>query len=338
MPFPSPTFLQQLISLSKTVADEFLHLYGQVEGYLRRDHKDDGSHAAVLADSVTLREGGTFSLADGTTWSLEQGVPTFSDDIAVDGTVTSDGAINTGALTVTGVGAYAVSGPGTNLSLDHDELTLRVASAGGSLGGVIFDATAGAGRLIQIVNTTSSAFTITHDSGGTFSSVQILCPQGADWVVEPGSSVWLWYDGASSRWRLISAAHAGPTWADYSTSLTWSSVGDPQPALNNATVVARYVVHNTTCHFLVRITMSAMTTFGTGGWLFSLPVDSAHQFVGTAQAHIGGTRYMGTLVRRDSAQDVVVFWNQDDSIWTATNPASWGSGSVIILTGTYEVS
>lgn len=54
MPFPSPTFLNQIRGVLGFVAGEFEHFYAQLEGYLRKEHKDDGSHGDVTAQSVVV--------------------------------------------------------------------------------------------------------------------------------------------------------------------------------------------------------------------------------------------------------------------------------------------
>ncbi len=102
MPFPSITYLDQLIG---TVRDEFLHLYAQIEGWLRKEHKDDGSHGDISADSVTTdgtvtatgethtfgpitittgTGGGQITISD--TWRIQRGVASspLSEDWALE--------------------------------------------------------------------------------------------------------------------------------------------------------------------------------------------------------------------------------------------------------------
>jgi hypothetical protein len=52
MPFPSPTVIEQIRGGPER--DEWAHLYAQIEGYLRKEHKENGAHADVTADSLTV--------------------------------------------------------------------------------------------------------------------------------------------------------------------------------------------------------------------------------------------------------------------------------------------
>ena len=52
MAFPTETYLQFVRNSMQWVAQEFESFYAQVEGYLRAEHKDDGSHGDVTADSI----------------------------------------------------------------------------------------------------------------------------------------------------------------------------------------------------------------------------------------------------------------------------------------------
>jgi hypothetical protein len=54
LPFPGGTYLTQIAQLGSKVAAEFDQLYALFEGYLRVQHKEDGTHAALTADSVTV--------------------------------------------------------------------------------------------------------------------------------------------------------------------------------------------------------------------------------------------------------------------------------------------
>ena len=58
MPFPCATYLE---FLSGYVADEFRHLYAQLEGFFGKEHKADGTHGAVTADSLTVAGNGSFA-------------------------------------------------------------------------------------------------------------------------------------------------------------------------------------------------------------------------------------------------------------------------------------
>lgn len=343
MPYPSETYLNMLRSIGTYVPNEFESLYAQLEGYLTIEHKDDGSHSAITADSLTLAADGALTLEDGSTLSVVEDVPTVTGDfnvtgdLDVAGALSSVGATNSGSQTYSGSGNYALSGPGGVTITLNDDHVVRITSVSTSpsLAGLIAP---WEGRSVRVINTTSTAFSILHDSSGTFAVAQILCPKGLDWVMEPGSAVFLWYDTTSSRWRLVSEARGDGSWTDY--TVAWTATSGTAPALGNATVVSRYAVVGKTCHFQIHITFGSTSTYGSGGaWLFSLPTPtSVTQCNATASALLSSVRKMATAVRRDSNQDLAVFWNQDDSAFTNTNPGSWASGDTLVINGTYEVS
>jgi hypothetical protein len=53
MPFPGVTYGQ---FLDNATAEELQQFAALIEGYLRKEHKDDGSHGDVTADSLTIRD------------------------------------------------------------------------------------------------------------------------------------------------------------------------------------------------------------------------------------------------------------------------------------------
>lgn len=58
MPFPAGTYINQIVD--PAVRAEFEQLYSLYFGYLSQEHKDDGSHGAITADSATVTGDGTF--------------------------------------------------------------------------------------------------------------------------------------------------------------------------------------------------------------------------------------------------------------------------------------
>lgn len=89
MPYPSLTFANLLESATRTELEQFVSL---LQGYLSEQHKDDGSHSAVTADSVDV-----------------SGDATVGGDLDVDGTVTADADGSPVQIGATG------SGPGIDI-------------------------------------------------------------------------------------------------------------------------------------------------------------------------------------------------------------------------------
>src|SRR5690606_21353846 len=62
--------------LPQDVLDELDQHNATLSGYLDEEHNEDGSHADITADSVTVRPGGTVELAEGAALRVIDGVPT----------------------------------------------------------------------------------------------------------------------------------------------------------------------------------------------------------------------------------------------------------------------
>jgi hypothetical protein len=60
------------------IADALDQMWASLVGYLYTEHKDDGTHEAVTADSVTLNEDGSVTFADGSTLTEVDGVLTLT--------------------------------------------------------------------------------------------------------------------------------------------------------------------------------------------------------------------------------------------------------------------
>jgi hypothetical protein len=60
------------------------------------------------------------------------------------------------------------------------------------------------GKLLLLENVSStSKLVLKHEDAGSVSQSRILTPDGKDYLVQPGFSAWLKYDGTSQRWRVI---------------------------------------------------------------------------------------------------------------------------------------
>lgn len=58
------------------------------------------------------------------------------------------------------------------------------------------------GSLILLVNTTTSTITLVHDATSTAAN-RFYCPGAANYSLTSRSSVFIWYDGTSDRWRVV---------------------------------------------------------------------------------------------------------------------------------------
>lgn len=226
MAFPSGTYLEFIQSIGQYIADEFLHLYAQLEGYLRVEHKENGAHAAITADSLTTT--GNVTAVDGT----------FSGDVTVSDRFTHEGLLDQNATTDVSVSTSATTwGNGGELS---STVNLRVTSAGGlgpQLNGVLEPATSPSapfGTVYRVFNASGVAFTVRHESAlASATTARLLCPGNVDYTCPINGSFALIYDGDSSRWRLFAGDPADGLWTTVA-----HSAGDYTASAGNWTVDA----------------------------------------------------------------------------------------------------
>ncbi len=121
----------------------------------------------------------------------------------------SDGDIN-GVWGLTGIISPATLGIGNNNDYTTTGLStanvVRATPAGtgstftGIVGGV-------SGRVLTIVNIgTIDNVSLAHDSGSSTAANRFFLPNAATLAILPHGSATIWYDSASSRWRLLSKA------------------------------------------------------------------------------------------------------------------------------------
>lgn len=127
-------------------------------------------------------------------------------------------------------------------------------------------------------------------------------------------------------------------WQDYAP--TWSSLSNPQPAIGNGTMTAKYRRVGDSVELQVAISPGSTTTFGTDEWYFGLPpgltvAGSAADPVGHAFAwDNAGNGYPG-VVMRASGNRLRVLGGLN---WRPTHPFAWGSGDMMVLRATVPVA
>ncbi|MEU6527881.1 hypothetical protein ABZ869_01650 [Streptomyces sp. NPDC046928] len=131
-------------------------------------------------------------------------------------------------------------------------------------------------------------------------------------------------------------------WTAYTP--TWTSTGTA-PVLNNGTILGRYMKIGRTviCH--INMTTGSLTTYGTGNYNWSLPVQAANagaSYVGTA--HLLGTdRWVGEIVISPNALNCSAFLpitstNTRTDFMTATRPETLAANAQVRLTFVYEAA
>jgi hypothetical protein len=126
-------------------------------------------------------------------------------------------------------------------------------------------------------------------------------------------------------------------WAAY--TLAWTSSGTA-PALGNATVVSRHRQHKKMVTVNARVTFGGTSTFGTGGWAMSLPVNAAQVAIGSAyfrDVSAGASGHFPGICVVDPAINAgtVNFFNVASQV-QPTVPFTWVSTDHLSFSITYE--
>ncbi|MGW2985467.1 hypothetical protein [Streptomyces goshikiensis] len=134
----------------------------------------------------------------------------------------------------------------------------------------------------------------------------------------------------------------GGYWASYTP--TWSS-GGTQPILGNGTLIGRWARCGNVIFYMIRLTAGSTTTFGTGNYLFSLPVavGSGIDYLGNAFAgdnSVGSAGYSsGTAFLGAGGALGAYFGNVGaSSALTNTYPMTWAVNDRLWLEGSYEAA
>jgi hypothetical protein len=137
------------------------------------------------------------------------------------------------------------------------------------------------------------------------------------------------------------AASDANEWTTYSVAWTASTTN---PVIGNGTLVGRYKQIGKTTFVYIRMQAGSSTTFGTGHWRFSLPVNAQASysailpttFLENTTAWYQGLSYS----EYDSdASYVVPVWNRGATASTpanATTPYTWATTDSIAISGSYE--
>lgn len=135
------------------------------------------------------------------------------------------------------------------------------------------------------------------------------------------------------------AAHG--VWQTYAP--TWASGSNPQPAIGNGTLVARYVQIGKWVHLRLRLIAGATTTFGTGDWSFSLPVNSVNlanvESFGPCVTLDAGTAYKLDAANIASNASIMRIINiAAGSFYNPTSPMAWANTDFLNISITYQAA
>jgi hypothetical protein len=138
----------------------------------------------------------------------------------------------------------------------------------------------------------------------------------------------------------------GPTvWSPWATAASWKSTGTA-PVLGNGAIVSAYTQMGKTVHADMRVTMGSGTTYGTGTWLFDLPVPAraspavprhGSAYLRDASAGVSGHLH-GTSVIDLAVSSTAVFVIAGPALVSAAVPFTWVSTDHIGWSLTYEAA
>lgn len=339
MPFPS---YNDLSSFTTAAASELQQFVAYLTGWLQKEHKDDGSHASITADAITL----TKNTTTGAT-----------------GNVTSTG----GTLTVTGTGPHQLGG---NLRVNQPGTALAATDAAVDLG---FEGSISVNDLRQgpgmscLLGTSRRWDVVAYDDGGPFQNgirfmdvphdvvpLEIgMDPIGGSYWVSPGKlsagikTITLgtpFYGFTEGKWaalylqggvfeRLRTTAMGDWTSVPYaagnftgSGTISWTVVVG-----NQQTLAATVVGHTLTYSFLINGT----TVAGAGNELhlaFPVGVTSAKTMRGWLLYSDAGAAAVMSICEARPGDTFLRLFKIDGSNWTA------GAGTLVHGQWTGEIS
>lgn len=145
------------------------------------------------------------------------------------------------------------------------------------------------------------------------------------------------YESPSLLERM-SAVEGYGTWVDYDP--VWT--GTTNPNIGNGTIVGNYVQIGTTVHFNIYVSCGSTTTYGSGIWLFSLPVDmDATEPTPTMPVFYkdSGTAFGSGIADYSSPSKIQVIDTESGvNSWQSTVPHTWTTGDEFRISGTYKAT
>jgi hypothetical protein len=139
--------------------------------------------------------------------------------------------------------------------------------------------------------------------------------------------------------NIAYSSTAATAWTSYTP--VWSSSGSA-PGLGNGTLTGAYVQVGKIVHFRIRLRAGSTTTFGTGSFRFTLPVETVAVFTGAGEIvgqgslldNSAGDRYVRHAYTFSST--IVSLVDGAGAAVTNTVPFTWANLDNLSIVGTYE--
>lgn len=196
----------------------------------------------------------------------------------------------------------------------------------------------GADWRMATVQTVGSDGTITTTDGVIARRLETYSqPTVGDVVIITGSSAGSWV-----CWGRLGTDAATGAWASYTPSWTASTTN---PVLGNGTLIGVYTVWGKTCHAAIRLIPGSTTTFGSGTYLFGVPLTAASvgvEFMGVARLTAGST-FIGQVDLGAGGSAMNATFPSQSTPGIAANmstvaPATFASGHTLRMSLTYEIA
>lgn len=196
----------------------------------------------------------------------------------------------------------------------------------------------GADWRMGTVQTVGSDGTVTTTDGVIARRLEAYTqPAVGDVVIITGSSAGSWV-----CWGRMGTDSGTGAWASYTPAWTGATTN---PVLGNGTLVGRYAVTGKTCHVAIRLIPGSTTTFGSGTYLFGVPltaVSGGVEYLGVARLTAGST-YIGQVDLGAGGSSMNATFPSQSNPGIAANmsqiaPATFASGHTLRMVLTYEIA
>lgn len=130
-------------------------------------------------------------------------------------------------------------------------------------------------------------------------------------------------------------------WQSYTVSWTAATTN---PSIGNGTLAGRYVQIGKTVICNITLVMGSTTTYGSGKWMFSLPVtakSSGLTYLGKwVIVDAGTTYYEGNLILYSAGSNVEFFIRNQNAAdeFNSTTPISWAENDQLMISIVYETA
>lgn len=123
----------------------------------------------------------------------------------------------------------------------------------------------------------------------------------------------------------------------------WSSASSPQPVIGNGIYRGSYTTAGKTVFVRVEMTAGSTTSFETGAWSFSIPVNAVDadgiQFPGSMSGQFSFTWYAGIVTDSYSgsvSSSSIITTSSPAVAVDANNPFGWRPNDTLQFNGSFE--